>query len=389
VNVAIYYPWIYLKGGAERALLEMVRHSRHDWTIYTNHFDAGSTFADFADLPVVRLPTVPVTRNIAAVARAATTVALQRVDFSAHDRVVVMSEGLGNLVAPRSRLPVTCVCLTPLKVAYDAVTNERFFHDAPRRHYRAAFAAYRFVDRRTWRHYDRVFCISNGVRDRLVDHHLVELERTQVVYPGVDHERFHPTGESHPYFLLPGRIMWQKQIEVALDGWRFFKPHPSDNAFRLVIAGMVDAKSRAYLQGLRDSVAWRSDVEFVESPSDDALRSLYQRCFSVLFAAPSEDFGLVPLEAMACEKTVIAPNRGGPTETVVDGTTGLLISCDARSFAAAMRSLVAMPEVDRRAMERAARRRSLSFDWEAFIEPIDDHLEGRRVRAPLAESRAS
>lgn len=387
MNIAVYYPWIYLKGGAERALLETIVHSRHDWTIYTNHYDGAGTFPEFADLPVVQLATVPVKRSIAAVAGAAVRVAAQRVDFANHDRLVVFSEGLGNLVATRSRVPTTCVCLTPLKVAYDVVTNERFFKDAPRRHYRAAFAAYRFVDRRTWGHYDHVFCISNGVKSRLVDNGLVDEHRIDVVYPGVDHQRFRPTGESEPYFLLPGRVMWQKQIEVALDAWRFFKPHPSDSAMQLVIAGMVDAKSRAYVDGLRRSVAWRSDVKFVESPTDEELCCLYQRCFGVLFSAPSEDFGLVPLEAMACEKTVVAPRRGGPTETVVDGCTGLLVDGDARSFAAAMRALTEMPESQRRGMERSARRRALEFDWEAFVDPLDDHLDGyRRVELGAAVS---
>lgn len=387
-NIALYYPWIYLKGGAERALLETVKHSRHDWTIYTNHFDPVGTFPEFADLNVVPLANVPVKRDIAAVASAAMTVALQRVDFAGHDRLVVFSEGLGNLIAARSKLPATCVCLTPLKVTYDSVTNSRFFQDAPRRHYRAAFAAYRFVDRRTWRAYDKVFCISNAVRDRLVQHHLVDPERIEVVYPGVDHARFRPSGESHPYFLLPGRIMWQKQIEIALESWRFFKPHPSDSPFRLVIAGMVDTKSRAYLESLRRSVAWRNDVEFVESPDDDRLRTLYQQSYAVLFTAPSEDFGLVPLEAMACEKAVIAPAHGGPAETIVHGETGWLVRSDAREFARAMRALVDMPVRHRRHIEHAARARALQFNWDRFVEPIDDHLE-RRPALQLVESYAS
>jgi glycosyltransferase involved in cell wall biosynthesis len=388
VNVACYYPWIYLKGGAERALLETVTRSRHDWTIYTNHFDPSGTFPEFADLDVRSLAHVPVKRDLAAVAGAALTVAMQRVDFADHDRLVVFSEGLGNLMAMRAKVPVTCICLTPLKVTYDSVTNARFFHNGPRRHYRAAFAAYRVIDRRTWRAYDKVFCISNAVRERLIEHALVEPARIEIAYPGVDHARFHPTGESQPYFLLPGRIMWQKQIETALDGWRFFKPHPSDSAFRLVIAGMVDVKSRAYLDELRRSVAWRDDIEFVTSPDDAHLRELYQRCYAVLFTAPSEDFGLVPLEGMACEKTVIAPGSGGPAETVVHEQTGLLVDSDARAFADAMRTLVEMPTETRRRMERAARERALEFDWARFVEPIDDHIAGYPA-ARLLESVAS
>jgi glycosyltransferase involved in cell wall biosynthesis len=375
VNVALYYPWIYLKGGAERALCETVMRSRHDWTIYTNHFEPESTFPEFGDLNIVQCADISVRRNVRSVASAAITVALQRIDVSSHDRAVTFSEGLGNLVARRLRIPTTCVCLTPLKVAYDDVTNERFFRGQGRRHYRAAFAAYRVVDRHTWKHYDKVFCISETVRERMLAYHLVEDDRIEVIYPGVDHERFRPHGVSAHYFLSPGRIMWQKNIEVALESWRFFKPHPRDNDYRLVIAGMVDNKSRPYLESLRRAVAWRDDVDFVCSPDDDTLCDLYQHAHAVLFTAPSEDFGLVPLEAMACGKTVVAPRHGGPTETVIDGETGLLTSNEPRAFAAAMTQLVQMDRGQLGVMESDARARALEFDWKHFVARIDDHLD--------------
>jgi glycosyltransferase involved in cell wall biosynthesis len=392
MKVALYYPWIYLRGGAERALLETVTRSRHDWTIYTNHFEPQSTFPEFSELNVVPLSNVPVRRDMGSVFGAAMTVALQKVDFERHDRAVVFSEGLGNLMARRIHIPTTCVCLTPLKVAYDEITNQRFFLNSPRRGYRAAFVAYRAVDRRTWHHYDKVFCISEAVRKRIVNNRLVDPAKLEVIYPGVDHTRFHPMGRSDPYFLLPGRIMWQKNIELALESWRFFKPHPSDNQFRLVIAGMVDEKSRPYLEALRRSVAWRCDVEFVMSPTDDALCKLYQESHAVLFTAPSEDFGLVPLEAMACGKTVVAPGRDGPAETIVNGSTGLLVPNESRSYAAAIRTLAFMPTDVRNGMERDARARALQFDWSRFVRPIDDHLDRGAERItvrPVAESAAS
>jgi glycosyltransferase involved in cell wall biosynthesis len=380
MRAALYYPWIYLKGGAERALYELVTRSRHSWTVYTNHFEPHATFPEFKHLDVVRLPEISVRRNVRSVASAALTVALQSIDLSGHDRAVTFSEGLGNLVAMRLRVPTTCVCLTPLKVVYDDVTNQRFLDAQPRRHYQAALALYRAVDRHTWSHYDKVFCISETVRERLLANHLVEEERIEVLYPGVDHERFRPNGASEHLFLLPGRIMWQKNIELAIESWRFFKPHPSDSDYKLVIAGMVDAKSRDYLQTLRRSVAWRDDVEFVCSPRDEDLHDLYRRARGVLFTAPSEDFGLVPLEAMACGKPVIAQRRGGPTETVIDGETGILTSGDPRAFAAAMTRLAAMSPARLSAMQDDARVRAVGFDWKYFVNRIDDHLEGPKAR---------
>jgi hypothetical protein len=44
MRVAAYYPWIYLRGGAERTILETLRRSRHDWTLFTNRYDREATF---------------------------------------------------------------------------------------------------------------------------------------------------------------------------------------------------------------------------------------------------------------------------------------------------------------------------------------------------------
>ena len=375
MRIALYYPWIYLKGGAERTLCELVTRSRHDWTLYTNHFEPQATFPEFGDLKVVQLPDISVRRDALSVALVAMTVAFQNIDMSGYERAVTLSEGLGNLVALRLRVPTTCICLTPLKVAYDDVTNRRFLEAQRRRRYQAAFALYRAVDRRTWKHYDRIFCVSETVRERLLSYRLAEEERIEVLYPGVDHERFRPNGASDRYFLLPGRIMWQKNIEWALDSWRFFKPHPRDNDYRLVIAGMVDNKSGPYLEALRRSVAWRDDIEFVCSPDDETLYDLYRRALAVLFTAPSEDFGLVPLEAMACGKPVVAQRRGGPAETVIHGETGFLTSSDPRDFAVAMKKLVLMTRTQLTAMQTEARSRALTFDWKHFVGRIDDHLD--------------
>ncbi len=69
----------------------------------------------------------------------------------------------------------------------------------------------------------------------------------------------------------------------------------------------------------------QSTIEFLGNVEDSVLVKLYQYCRAVIFPASQEDFGLVPVEAMAAGKPVIALSEGGVKETVVDQKTGLLV----------------------------------------------------------------
>lgn len=388
---ALYYPWVYLKGGAERMILELMTRSGHEWTLYTNRFEPQSTFPALSEVPVVRLPEVSVRRTIKDIARAGLTMLTQRVDFAQHDSLFVVSEGLGNLMVLKSTVPTSCICLTPLRVVYEPHTRERFFAGRRRPHYRMAFSAYRTVDRRLWNRYVRVFANSEEVRRRIAGAGLVDESRLEVVHHGVDLERWRPSSRADPFFLVPGRIMWQKNVELALDAWIAFKSEPGHEHFRLVVAGMVDQKSLPYLERLKARVAGRPDVEFVTGPSEGDMLDLYERCWAVVFPPFNEDWGLVPLEAMACGKPVLATDKGGPKESVLDGFTGFLRPPVPERFAAAMAALADMTEQEREEVGQRARARACEFPWSRFVGRMDEHvweLAGDRLPV-MPEERAA
>lgn len=373
MNPALYYPWVYLRGGAERIVLELMLRSRHHWTLYTNRYEPDSTFPAFKDLDVVRLRQVSVRRSLKDVARAGATLLTQRLELKQHGSLLVVCEGLGTLVAARSRVPASCLCLTPLKIAYDDATRQRFFRSPGRRiHYRMAVGLYKRLERPAWRRYRRVLCISEEVRRRVRRTGIPD-DRLEVTYPGVDTTRFRPTGEREPIFYVPGRIMWTKNLELAIEAWLRFKPDPATNPFRLVVAGIVDQKSRPYADQLHALARGRPDIIIKES--DDELLRLYQRSHAVIFTPPNEDWGLVPLEAMACGKPVLATNRGGPRESVIDGQTGFLRLDHPSAFASAIRALAEMSPENLEIMGSCARRRALEFTWDRFVERIDEHVD--------------
>ncbi len=379
MKIALYYPWIYLTSGAERTILRLVEHSRHDWVLFTNHYEPKNTFPGFKDCRIVELPGISVERSVARTALSCWKILWQRLPVQDFDALVVFCEGVGDLTLFRNHdKPAINICLTPLRIAFDEVYQMRYFEkfsSAKRLAVRIGSAVFRAVDRRAWRHYSKIFCISNEVKRRVVRGGLARPDDLEILYPCLG---FHPVNSTpvyEPFFLLPGRIMWTKNIELGIAAFqRFRAENPRFAHFRLVVAGIVDEKSRPYFDRLNALAAGDPNIEFRVFPSDDELANLYLTCYATLFTAFNEDYGIVPLEGMAHGKPVIAVNRGGPLDTVEHGIQGFLEEPDPASFARRMTELASSGETTRH-MGVAALEHSRKFNWDNFARRIDDALE--------------
>ena len=381
MNIGLYYPWMYLRSGGERTISELLKRSRHDWTLLTNRYEPDSTFPELRRARIIQLPVVSVNRSFSHVAGAAWQIGRQKLPLQGLDALVVLCEGLGDLVTFRnSALPIVCVCLTPLRAAFDIHYRDNYLalngNGWTRRLAYSAFAAiFRHVDRLAWKKYARVFAISNEVRKRIAAGRLRSSEDIELIYPGIDLSTLAPSGVQDKTFLIPGRLMWTKNIELGIHAFLRLLARRRDLAgFTLTIAGFVDEKSKPYVEKLRALAQESAHIRFIESPSDETLFELYRSCYCVLFTPFNEDWGIVPLEAMALEKPVISVNRGGPMETIVHGETGFLVEPDAESFSAAMELLTDSPELARR-MGAAGRRRAAGFQWKQFCESLDGSLD--------------
>jgi glycosyltransferase involved in cell wall biosynthesis len=376
VKLALYHPWIYVTGGIERTLLEITSRSRHDWTLYTHHYDSAGTFPGLRDARIVVLdPQVSVRRSLPALAQAAYRISRTELPLRDEQALLVSSEGLGDFVVARNDLPTVCYCHTPLKILHDPVTRQALRSRSLRK-YAALLAlapGFKAVDRRMWKHYSYVLANSQETAHR-IERAGLPTEEIEVLHPGVDLEQFtlHPTLPRENFFLVAGRIMWEKRIELAIQALRVARQNGMDAS--LVIAGGVDSKSRPYLQTLRQHAAGLP-VEFLIHPSDEDLASLYARCMAVVFTAPNEDWGIVPLEAMASGAPVLAVDAGGPRESVIHNVTGWLLPPTPWAFAEQMSIVAADGPNGRLISRRATRRRAQQFAAETFVSRLDDVME--------------
>ncbi len=390
MKLAIYQPWIYLHGGIERTIIELTARSRHEWTIYTGHYDRKGTFPEFAQRDVRTLRPTSVNRAFGSVLRSALQVGLQKLPVEpGMDAVVVCCDGIGDLVALRNRsLPLINLCFTPLRAAFDPVYERKALSDRNFRQrlaYRALKHSFRFVDRRAWRNYRSVIAVSEEIKNRIALGKLFNRSDISVSHPGIDWRPLGPDVSYEPFVLVAGRIMWTKNIELAI---RAFAAANAPSPWRLVIAGFVDAKSEIYLATLRQlarEVMGDADrIEFVISPSDGAMEDLSRRASFCLFTPLNEDWGIVPLEAMRHGKAVISVDSGGPRESVIDGHTGFLLAPVVADWAAAITKLIQDPDLARRLGEQG-NAHVKKFTWDRFVMEVDDAIE--RCVAPARQAK--
>jgi glycosyltransferase involved in cell wall biosynthesis len=229
------------------------------------------------------------------------------------DAVISSSYAYAHGLRARGGAVRVCYCHSPLRFAW-SMTEQYAGRVASGPGREAAFAAFaaasRVADRR----------LASGVERFLTQSPFVaaQIERAYgrpatVVGAPVDLDRFAPSGRPPgEHFLLAGRLVEPyKRVDVALDAFRGF-------AAKLLVAGDGPA-----LEELRRAAP--PNVEFLGALGDRELVEVMQSCRALVFPS-RDDFGLMPVEAMACGRPVLAYGEGGAVHTVVPGLTGELWS---------------------------------------------------------------
>ena len=253
-------------------------------------------------------------------------VAMRHLPVPAADVVVASHHAFATQVVHATSAPVVAYVHSPARWVWDPSMRAGEFGGRAGELALGAFSAgFRPIDLRAAQHVHTMVANSREVATRIQNWWHRE---ATVVHPPVDTEFYRPAPDvaREDFFLIAGRLVPYKRPDLAV--------RAAERAgVPLVVAG--DGRARAEVEQLAGP-----STRFVGRVDDEGLRDLYRRCRALLMPG-IEDFGIIPVEAMACGAPVIAIDAGGAQDSVLPGLSGELVPVggdEVGSWAAALRS---------------------------------------------------
>lgn len=364
--VGLVHDYLLVLRGAERTFARIAA-CWPEAPIYTLLYDERGTHGEFAGrvagtsylqhLPVRQhgfrtlLPVLP---------RAAETM-----DLGDHSLIVSSSSAFGHGVTTSEMATHVCYCHTPFRYVWHERDRALQEFPPPLRSFGSSLLdRIRAWDVRASCRVDHYIANSKITRERIAD---AWGRDAVVIHPPVETDRFF-IGAPEDFFLVVAELVAHKRVDAALEAAR-----RSGQPIKVVGDGPSLGPLRA---------RFGDHAEFLGRIDDSQLADVMSRA-RALVVPNVEEFGIAAVEAQAAGRPVIAPDRGGTQESVIDGVTGVLYPAgDVDALTQAMRN-VEFERFD----PSAIRDHALTFRVELFQERLVAEVErvsGRTLSAAVA-----
>ncbi|MEH6676982.1 glycosyltransferase, partial [Phenylobacterium sp.] len=303
LKVAIIHYWLVGMRGGEK-VLEALCELFPDAHIYTHVYDRNAVSSTIAAMDV---RTTFISRLPRAARRYKTylplmPLALEQLDLNGYDLIISSESGPAKGVVPPPNAKHICYCHSPMRYIWDHYHIYRNSAGRIARFTMPLLTHYlRIWDTTSSARVDKFIANSRHVAARIDKYYRRDAD---VIPPPVDVENFTSSPSTGDYYLWVGEITQYKRPDIAVEAFRKL-------GRRLVIIG--DGEERKKLEA-----GAPANIEFRGRTSTEELRQTLQECRALIFPG-EEDFGIVPVEAMAAGRPVIAFGSGGALDSVEPG----------------------------------------------------------------------
>lgn len=362
MKIALAHDYLTRLGGAER-VLKVLAETFPEAPIYTLMHDESRTGAVFPKNRIrasglqkfpkfarknVRylLPLIPRT--------------VEDFDFSTFDLVISSSSAFMHGIITSPKTHHLCYYHSPMRFAWDwthEYIKEQRVGIARKIATALILKKIREWDQVASSRVDSAVANSLNVKQRIKKYYRQD---SKVIYPPVDISRFKVSKNHEDFYLIISTLTPYKRIDLAIQLFNKIRR-------KLVIIG--DGPQREFLQNIAGDT-----IDFLGFTKDAVANEYLQNCRALIFPG-EEDFGITPVEAMACGKPVLAYGRGGVKESVIAGVTGDFFYDP--SVASMENGLAKI--MQQKYDPHACRQQSEKFSKDIFIEKIKNEIENLKL----------
>lgn len=362
LKIALVHDFLTKIGGAEKVLL-VLHEMFPDAPIYTTIYDNSGTKGFFNDCKIVtsslnKYPSF--IKNHTKIFLPFYPKAVEEFDFREYDIVISSSNSFAHGILTSPKTFHLCYCHSPMRYAWD-YTNEYLAENKigfglKGLHIRKILHDIRIWDKVSSHRVDKWIANSANVKNRINKYYGAD---SSVLFPPVDVNGIEMDDNiPDDYFVIVSRLEPYKKIELAIEAFNKLKK-------TLIIIG--EGSHKRYLKSIA-----KSNIEFLGWQSDKSVKNYLKNARALIFPG-EDDAGITPIESMASGRPVIAYNKGGAKECIIEGKTGLFFNdLTAESLINAVEKL---DENYTQFTPVACRQRAKLFSKENFCRKFEDILD--------------